>query len=148
MNCVEQIFSPISLTQSTTPTIFHHVSSSNEPLTWWRDIQPEVPAMSQPSHIFNLTHSDKTPVTRGLCSWFPPTFYYAFTFSPHLPYCELNKSTTWCSCCSITIPTRVLAGGVWTAAAKGQLSFPQSATADCRHWSALVWKNMWHSRSL
>lgn len=81
----------IPLTQSSVLPIFHNMSSSNKLLTWWRDIRPEVPARLYAPHISSLTQSDKTPVTRGLCSWLPPTPDPASSFSLHLPHYELNK---------------------------------------------------------
>lgn len=78
----------LSLVLSTTPD---RMSLSGSLLTWWRDIEPRVPAMLHTTHTFNLTESDKTPVTRGLGSGLPPTPNPSFRLSLHLPCCEVNK---------------------------------------------------------
>lgn len=76
---------PQPITQSKTQTIFHHVINKRtfNVMAWH-------PAWGA-CHVIGVTHSDKTPVTRGLCSWLP-TFLLCLHFlsSSFLLWTELN----------------------------------------------------------
>lgn len=119
-------------------------------LNRWYDIQPGANAVSYThTHTYNLTQSNRTPVTGRLCFWLPPHFpTLPSIFQFVSPTVNLINPWSLYYYCSITIPTRLF--GALEEKEGISLSLALSSSV-CNCWlqaqSALVWKNKQHSKS-